>query len=162
MRIRLAGVVEESVTDGPGIRMVIFTQGCPHNCPGCHNPQTHDPNGGEWHDTEALLARFAARPQLAGLTISGGEPLMQAEAVAVLARGVKDLGKTVLLYSGYTFEDLRDSSKSDAAIERLLAYTDILIDGPFIEAERDISLAFRGSRNQRIIELGKQQVEDRI
>jgi len=155
MRIRLAGVVEESVADGPGIRMTVFTQGCPHHCPGCHNPHTHDPAGGEWYDTDELLARFAARPRLAGLTISGGEPLMQAEAAAALARGVKELGKTVLLYSGYTIEELRESSQNDAAVKRLLAYTDTLIDGPFIEAERDISLAFRGSRNQRIIDMTK-------
>ena len=138
--------------------MVVFTQGCPHNCPGCHNPHTHDPAGGEWADTEELLARFKAKPLLSGLTISGGEPVLQAAAAAELARGVKETGKTVLLYSGYTLEELQALSRENEAVARLLGHTDILIDGPFIEAERDISLAFRGSRNQRIIKLQDKSV----
>ena len=153
MRLRIAGVVAESVVDGPGVRMTVFMQGCPHRCPGCHNPHTHDPAGGEWADTKELLTRFKARPLLSGLTLSGGEPLLQAKAAAALARGVKALGKNVLLYSGYTLEELQELSRRDKDAARLLAYTDILIDGPYIEAERDIGLAFRGSRNQRIIKM---------
>lgn len=155
MQIRIAGVVPESVVDGPGIRMVVFTQGCLHLCPGCHNPHTHDPESGELADTDELLERFLFRPQLAGLTISGGEPIMQAQACAELARGVKQAGKTVLLYSGYTFEQLQELAQSDDAVARLLSYTDTLIDGTYVEAERDISLAFRGSRNQRIIDMAE-------
>jgi anaerobic ribonucleoside-triphosphate reductase activating protein len=143
--------MEESVADGPGVRMVVFMQGCPHHCAGCHNPHTHDPAGGEWADTEDILRRFKAKPLLAGLTLSGGEPVLQAAAAAALARGVKGSGKNVLLYSGYTLEKLQALSREDEDIARLLAYTDTLIDGPYIEAERDLSLAFRGSRNQRII-----------
>ena len=159
MQIRIAGVVAESVVDGPGVRMVVFTQGCPHNCPGCHNPHTHDPEDGEWADTEDLFARFRAKPFLTGLTISGGEPVLQAEATAELARAVKELGKTVLLYSGYTLEELWKLSREDEAVARLLAHTDILIDGPFVEAERDLDLAFRGSANQRIIDLAEYRRE---
>jgi len=153
VRIRIAGIVEESAADGPGLRMVVFTQGCFHHCPGCHNPHTHDPAGGEWADTEEILKRFKANPLLAGLTISGGEPVIQAAAAGALARGVKESGKTVLLYSGYTIEELQALSRKDEAVSFLLSYTDILIDGPFIEAERDLDLAFRGSRNQRIIQM---------
>ena len=151
MKIRIAGIVEESVVDGPGLRMTVFTQGCSRNCPGCHNPHTHDPTAGEWADTGELLAHFKAHPLLCGLTISGGEPLLQAAAAATLARGVKALGKNVLLYSGYTLEELQVIAKDDEAVAQLLANLDILIDGPYLEEERDISLAFRGSRNQRLI-----------
>ena len=157
MRLRIAGIVEESVVDGPGLRMAVFMQGCPHQCPGCHNPHTHDPAGGELADTEDILARFKANPLLAGLTISGGEPLLQAAAAAALAQGVKECGKNVLLYSGYTLEQLQGLSREDENISRLLAYTDTLIDGPYIEAERDLTLPFRGSRNQRMIELAKER-----
>jgi anaerobic ribonucleoside-triphosphate reductase activating protein len=157
MLLRIAGVDEESVVDGPGVRMTVFTQGCTHHCPGCHNPHTHDPAGGEWADTEELLARFRAKPLLSGLTLSGGEPLLQAQAAAALACGVKALEKNVLLYSGYTLEELRELSREDEDVARLLAHTDILIDGPYIEAERDIGLAFRGSRNQRIIQMAVQR-----
>jgi anaerobic ribonucleoside-triphosphate reductase activating protein len=146
-------MVEESVVDGPGVRMVVFTQGCLRHCPGCHNPDTHDPAGGEWAHTEDILNRFRAKPLLSGLTISGGEPVLQALAVAELARGIKVSGKTVLLYSGYTLEELQALSCNDEAVALLLAHTDILIDGPFIEVERDINLAFRGSRNQRVLNL---------
>lgn len=158
MQIRISGVMPESVVDGPGVRMVVFMQGCPHRCPGCHNPHTHDPAGGEWVDTEDILNRFKANPLLSGLTISGGEPLLQAAAAACLARGVKELNKSVLLYSGYTLEELQSLSRENEDIAHLLAHTDTLIDGPYIEAERDISLAFRGSRNQRIIELVSKQI----
>ena len=151
MELRIAGITAESVVDGPGLRMVVFTQGCPHKCIGCHNPHTHDPAAGELIDTEEILKRFLTNPLLAGLTISGGEPVLQAAAVAELAFRIKGYGKGVLLYSGYTYNELICLSHKDESVARLLASTDTLIDGPFIEAERDISLVYRGSRNQQVI-----------
>ena len=153
MEIRLAGMINESVVDGPGIRMVFFTQGCPHHCPGCHNPETHDPAGGTVYATEELREKMRARPYIAGITLSGGEPLEQPAACAELALAAKKQGKNVLLYSGYTFEQLRCMAASDLAVKDLLELTDILIDGPFLLEQRDIDLVFRGSANQRIIDV---------
>ena len=149
--LRVSGIVEESVVDGPGIRFVVFTQGCPHHCKGCHNPQTHDPAGGRVTDTREILERFAENPLLSGITFSGGEPFLQPGPLCVIAREVKNLGKNVVTYTGYVFEELL-SRTADPMVARLLALTDILIDGPYVEALRDLSLQYRGSRNQRILD----------
>ena len=153
MEIRIAGIINESVVDGPGIRMVIFTQGCPHRCPGCHNPETHDPNGGEAGDTGEIADRIRASRFISGITISGGEPFFQPEPCALLAEAAHSCGKTVMLYSGYTFEQLQTMAKDDAAVNRLLLAGDMLVDGPYLEEKRNIDLPFRGSENQRIIDL---------
>ena len=99
--MRIAGTVSESIVDGPGLRLTVFTQGCPHRCPGCHNPQTHDPAGGREETTTALLARYTADPLLDGLTISGGEPMEQAAECAALAEAVHALGGNVWVYTGW-------------------------------------------------------------
>jgi len=151
--LRLAGVERESIVDGPGFRYVLFVQGCPHNCPGCHNPQTHDFEGGYTADPPQILQEIAANPLLQGVTFSGGEPFCQAAALCVLARSIREMGKNIVVYSGFTLEQLLHRSLQDPAIQDLLHLCDILIDGPFILAERDLSLQFRGSRNQRIIDL---------
>ena len=153
MDIRIAGIVNESVVDGPGIRMVIFTQGCPHNCPGCHNPETHDFAGGQLRQTEELVSQMANQRYIAGITISGGEPFCQPEPCAVLAEAAHAQGKNVMIYSGYTFEQLLALSRDDENIRRLLNACDILVDGPYIEAQRNLDLVFRGSENQRIIDV---------
>ncbi len=153
MEIKLAGIVDESVVDGPGVRMVFFTQGCPHHCPGCHNPATHGFSGGTSYNTRELTKRILAHPYLSGITLSGGEPLCQAAACAELAVAAKTLGKSVLLYSGYTFEQLPELAAQQPALPKLLKLIDILIDGPFLLAERNIDLVFRGSANQRILDL---------
>lgn len=139
--------------DGPGIRMVVFCQGCPHLCPGCHNPETHDQTAGSWQDTADLLAQFQSQPLLSGLTLSGGEPLLQAAACAELASGVKNLHKQVLLYTGYTWEELTERGSREADVAQLLQNLDIMVDGRFELAQRDISLPFRGSANQRLIDV---------
>lgn len=162
MQIRLAGIVNESVVDGPGIRMVFFTQGCRHHCPGCHNPETHDETGGELYDTQQLAAAIEAHRFIAGITLSGGEPLLQAAACAELAACARQQGKNVLLYSGYTYEQLRELAAVDAAVAALLQATDILIDGPFVLEQRNIDLTFRGSANQRIIDLPRSMQEGRV
>lgn len=149
--MRLSGIVEESIVDGPGLRYVLFTQGCPHHCKGCHNPQTHSFEGGFLFTVEEALRQFDENPLLAGVTLSGGEPFAQAAPLCSVARGVRGKGKTVTTYTGYTFEDLWRRGKDDIWTARLLELTDLLIDGPYMEEQRDLELLFRGSSNQRLL-----------
>lgn len=154
--LRLAGVIRESIVDGPGIRMTIFAQGCPHSCPGCHNPETHDPKGGYISNPENILKAAGENPLLQGVTFSGGEPFLQAEAFAELGAEIKKLGLHIMTYSGYTFEQLLSGADAGKAGWReLLSVTDILVDGPFIQSERSLSLLYRGSKNQRLIDIPK-------
>ena len=153
MKIRLAGTVNDSIVDGEGIRFVIFVQGCVHNCPGCQNPQTHDFTQGYETDTDELLEKIKANPLLDGVTFSGGEPFCQPAPLCEIAKGVKKLGLNVVCYSGYTFEELIELSKDDRDIKNLLYLTDILIDGRFVLEKRNLLLKFRGSDNQRIIDV---------
>lgn len=150
MKIRIAGLVNDSIVDGPGFRFTIFTQGCPHHCVGCHNPQTHDFQGGSNMDTDEIVSRFKKNPLLDGITLSGGEPFCQSEACAELAREARALGLNVWCYSGYTFEELA-SGKDEW--KTLLQELDVLIDGPFVLEERSLECRFRGSRNQRVIDV---------
>ncbi|MBQ9895347.1 MAG: anaerobic ribonucleoside-triphosphate reductase activating protein [Ruminococcus sp.] len=151
MKLRIAGTVNDSIVDGPGIRFTIFTQGCPHNCEGCHNPQTHSFEGGEIVDTDELLEKIKGNPLLDGVTFSGGEPFCQAEALAELGKKVKELGMNVITYTGYTFEKLW-SERDKEHWGELLEVTDHLIDGPFVLAQKDWEIKFRGSSNQRYID----------
>lgn len=150
--IRLAGVVRESIVDGPGIRLTVFVQGCPHHCPGCHNPDTHDPLGGYDCALQKILDAFDADPLLRGITLSGGEPFEQADGLLALARAVCHRGKDVVAYSGYTFEQLLEKGKKEPNVIELLSLCCLLVDGRFVQAQRDLSLRFRGSRNQRLID----------
>jgi anaerobic ribonucleoside-triphosphate reductase activating protein len=150
MLIRLNGIVSDSIVDGPGLRLAVFTQGCPHHCPGCHNPATHDPEGGYAADTAAVLASLKENPLLDGLTLTGGEPFEQPEACLELALGAKSRGLTVWAYSGYTYEALM---KKGGAAAALLDACDVLVDGPFVLAQRSLELDFRGSRNQRLVDV---------
>lgn len=151
MNIRVADIVEDSIVDGAGIRLAVFVQGCPHHCPGCHNPATHSFAGGIDMDTKAVLDKLKSNPLLTGLTLSGGEPFAQAEPLSLLAQAARRNGYDVWCYTGYTLAELTDMD--DKNISALLAQIDVLVDGPYIEAERDLSLLFRGSRNQRLINL---------
>ena len=160
MKIRLAGVEPVSITDGPGFRYTVFVQGCPHRCPGCHNPQTHDFAGGYDADTDGLLEEFKEDPLLAGMTFSGGEPFCQPEPLAQLARAVHAMGKTVVCYSGWTYEQLL--AKDDPATEALLSACEVLVDGPFMEAQRNLDLRFRGSENQRCIDLSATRQQGKV
>lgn len=150
--LRLAGVVRESVVDGPGWRFVVFVQGCPHHCPGCQNPQTHDFAGGYDSDTDRILTEFKKNPLLAGITLSGGEPFCQARPLVSLAEQVHALGKTVVVFSGWTIEALMDGANAQNGWRELLEETDILIDGKFLLEEKSLNVKFRGSKNQRIID----------
>lgn len=156
MQIRIAGLVPESFVDGDGIRFAIFMQGCRRNCAGCHNPETHALDGGRLIDTEEILAAVKKNPLLDGITLTGGEPLLQVEAANEIARAVKSLGLSVWCYTGYTFEELPTSAQP------LLENVDVLIDGEFIESLRDLELQFRGSSNQRIIDIKKTREQNRI
>ena len=153
--LRIAGVVNESIVDGKGIRYTIFVQGCPHHCEGCHNPQTHDFSGGNEITIQQLLKDIQKDPLLSGVTFSGGEPFCQPEALAALGKEIKELGLDITIYSGYTFEELWLMSEKNKAIRELLEIADILIDGKFILQQKSLMLKFRGSKNQRIIDVPK-------
>ncbi len=147
--VRIAGVVTDSITDGPGIRAAIFTQGCPHRCPGCHNPESHDFAGGSETTVGGLFEQIRRNPLLSGITLTGGEPMCQAAPLAQLAKQVKALGLEVAVYTGYTWEELLAAEDPDQMA--LLRATDTLVDGRFVLAERSLDLKFKGSHNQRII-----------
>ena len=153
MEIRLAGIVPESIVDGPGYRLAVFVQGCPHACPGCHNPKTHDFAGGYLSDTDQIIAQMGKNPLVRGVTLTGGEPMMQAEALCEVASAAKAKGMNVWCYTGYTYEQLMEMNDADQMA--LLGLIDVLVDGPYIAAQRSLNLAFRGSGNQRLIDMNK-------
>lgn len=153
--LRLYGLVTDSIVDGLGYRTAIFTQGCPHACPGCHNPGSHPMDGGTVWALDDIEQKFTGNPLLSGITLSGGEPFMQAEGCAELARRARNKGLTVWLYSGFTYEQLLARAQADPHAAALLAAADVLVDGRFVLAERSLELLFCGSRNQRVIDLPK-------
>ena len=153
MQIRIAGLVPESFVDGDGIRYAIFMQGCLRRCEGCHNPETHALDGGRLVDTSEIIAEIRRNPLLDGITLTGGEPLLQIAAAEELARAAKNLGLTVWLYTGCTFEELPSEA------EGLLANVDVLVDGAFDINRRNLDLQFRGSDNQRLIDVKKSRVQ---
>ncbi len=142
--------------DGPGFRYTIFTQGCPHQCLGCHNPQTHDFAGGHEVTVQTLLADILQNPMLSGVTFSGGEPFAQAAPLAALAQALHQHGKHIMVYSGYTFEELLALGQDARA---LLSQCDLLVDGRYEEAQRSLTLRFRGSHNQRVLDVPKSLVQ---
>ena len=160
-KIRVSGISRESIVDGPGIRTVVYAQGCPHHCPHCHNPSTWDFEGGYELDMDDIVGLVMETGLLRGVTLSGGEPFMQAESLAELANRIKALGMDVVTYTGYTFEELMEMGQKDPSVARLLNHTDILVDGPYRHEERDLSLAFRGSKNQRIIDVPQSLQQDK-
>lgn len=152
-KVRVAGVVKESVVDGPGLRFVVFAQGCPHRCPGCQNPQTWDPAGGTEVAVDELVEQVMANPLLKGVTLSGGEPFQQAGAFSRLGEEVRKLGLDVVTYTGYTWERLLAAAQDDPETRRLIEASDYIVDGPYVEGLKDLALPFRGSRNQRVIDV---------
>lgn len=146
--LNLAGIAGDSIVDGPGIRTTVFGQGCVHHCPGCHNPETWEFGCGTDMDEETVAGIVERNPLCRGVTFSGGEPFAQAEGFAKLGRILKAKGYEVAAYSGFTFEQLLEGTQAQ---RELLATLDVLIDGPFLMEERSLELNFRGSRNQRII-----------
>mgnify|MGYP000889786404 CR=1 FL=1 len=158
--LRISGIEPESIVDGEGFRYVVFTQGCPHNCPGCHNPETHPFTGGKMADVRDIFKEICENPLLRGVTFSGGEPFCQPAPLAELGRMAHGRGMDVTTFTGYLYEELL--KKRDPAVDALLGQTDTLIDGPFVLAERDLSLRFRGSRNQRMIDMNATRREGKV
>lgn len=148
--LNLAGIVGDSIVDGPGIRTTIFSQGCPHHCPGCHNPETWAFGCGTDTDEDTIFGIVRSNPLCRGVTFSGGEPFAQAEGFAKLAKHLKAAGYEVASYSGYTFEALMNGTQAQ---KDFLSSIDVLIDGPFVEDEKTLEIPFRGSRNQRILDI---------
>lgn len=162
MRVRVSGITEESFSDGPGIRFVVFAQGCNHRCPGCHNPQTHSFEGGMLLSAEEILARMSANPLLDGITLSGGEPFEQAEGFGMLAQEARKQGYDVVTYTGYRYEEIIEGLDGRKWWRLLLRSTHILVDGRFELALKNELLPFRGSSNQRVIDVDESLREGRV
>jgi len=143
--MKVAGFTKESIVDGEGIRFTVYVQGCPHNCKGCHNPQTHDFKAGEEYSVSQIVEMIKSNPLLSGITISGGEPFCQPIACSELAREAHSLGLNVWCYTGFDFEEVSNS--------QLMRNIDVLVDGKFDESLKSADLRFRGSSNQRIIDV---------
>lgn len=161
MKIRLSGIYKNSIVDGPGIRYAIYTQGCQHQCPGCHNPGTHDIQGGYFNETTDVINDVLKYPLIKGITISGGEPFLQIEAVLEITNtfyGHKD----IMIYTGFDYDFLLEKAKKDEKLDQLLHTVDYIVDGKFIQALRDLSLTYRGSSNQRIIDVKQTRIKKEI
>lgn len=158
MLIRIAGTVQESIVDGPGFRLAVFTQGCPHECRGCHNPETHSFTGGTLVDTETIVAMME-NPLLDGLTLTGGDPFCQPEPCTILAQAAHARALNVWVYTGWTFERLANLGES---AKMLLKEIDVLVDGPYLDFMRTLGTPFRGSRNQRLIDVQRTLAEKQI
>ena len=159
-KIRIAGVIKESIVDGEGLRYVIFTQGCNHNCLGCQNPDTHDFNGGTEVEINTLLKEIYDNPLIDGVTLSGGDPFFQAEKLIHLVNSLKQHGLDVWAYTGFEFEEFLkfiENKPSDKRINehmiRLLEYIDVLVDGKFVLEKKTLNKTFVGSTNQRLIDV---------
>lgn len=151
--LNLSGIVQDSIVDGPGLRIAIFAQGCPHKCTGCHNPETWDFSGGTKISVEEVYEIIRQNPLCRGVTFSGGEPFCQAEEFSRLAKMLKADGYEVASYTGYTLEELL--ALNTPAVLDLLQSLDILIDGRFEIKNRSLELLFKGSTNQRILDVEK-------
>ena len=160
--MRIAGFVEESIVDGPGFRIVIFFQGCAHHCYGCHNPETWDFEGGKEVSFDLIKKIIDDNPYADGITLSGGDPLYQIDASTEIAEYAKSKGLDVILYTGFLFEEVLEMTKANQRLKDLLNNVDTLIDGPFILEQRHLSLKFRGSSNQRIINVKKSLMQNKI
>lgn len=153
MKIKLAGLVADSIVDGPGFRFTIFTQGCPHHCEGCHNPQTHDFNGGRYADCDKIIEKIRQNKLTSGVTFSGGEPFCQPEPCAYTAQKLKELDYHLMAFTGFTFERLLEMSEKDIHVKEFLSCLDVIIDGKFDLSQRSLELKYKGSKNQRTIDV---------
>ena len=140
-------IIPQTRAEGPGLRFCIWVQGCSRRCPGCFNPETWSHTGGTEYSADELLVQILATPDIEGVTLLGGEPMEQAEELSLLARSVRQNGLSVLCFTGYTLEEIQCSENAD--MHTLLAETDLLIDGPYMQARRDLSRPWVGSSNQR-------------
>lgn len=152
-KLNIAGLVDDSIVDGVGLRFVVFVQGCPRACPGCHNAETQPFVEKTLMTAEEIMQRIESNPLLDGVTFSGGEPMCQAEGLKDLARMIKEKGLHLAVYTGFEYEKLINSKIK--GVKELLEYVDVLIDGEFKQELRDYRLKFRGSSNQRVIDVQK-------
>lgn len=155
VRLAIKDIQTDSIVDGEGIRSVIWFQGCSHNCFGCHNPETHDFKGGIEVSLDEVKEQIDNLEYQNGVTFSGGDPMMQIEALEELARYIKEKGMNVWVYTGYTFEQVLEMSKTNEHYLNALKNIDVLVDGPFIMKQKSFDVMFRGSSNQRIIDVAK-------
>lgn len=151
--LRISGLVNESIVDGPGIRLVVFAQGCIHNCPECHNPHTHSFKGGYTISIDEIVELVKKNPLLDGVTLSGGDPFEQADVFGKLAKTVNEIGLHVMTYTGYKFEELLKQTQHKKDWNMLLKYSDIIVDGKYEKDKMNLDLKFIGSANQRIIDV---------
>lgn len=151
--IRLSGIAYESLVNGPGVRRVFFSQGCKHNCVGCFNPDTHDFNGGQLMNMDKLIEDVLINPIIKGITFSGGDPIEQADKFAYMAKAFKKVNLNIWCYTGYLFEELLEMSKEKVGIRELINNIDVLVDGKFEIKKKEEGLRFKGSTNQRIIDV---------
>lgn len=160
--IKISGIVKESIVDGPGIRYVIFTQGCPHHCEGCHNPQTHDFEGGKYVKISDIIKDINKNPLLKGITLSGGEPFMQAKQLAKLISKLDSNKYDIMTYTGFEYEYLIKNANEENGYMDLLSNSDILIDGKFDISKKSALIPFRGSTNQRAIDIKRSINEQNV
>lgn len=160
MKVRLAGKIQpDSIVDGAGIRTVIWFQGCLHNCPFCHNPETHDLNGGYESTSEDIIKEIASLKYQNGITLSGGDPFFQPEAALEIAKFAHSIGLNVWAYTGFLYEALLSGTKER---RKLLENIDVLVDGKFEIANKSLDCKFRGSTNQRLIDVAKSLKEGKV
>ena len=161
-KIRLSGIAYESLVNGPGMRRVFFSQGCKHNCKGCFNPDTHDFLGGEEMDMDELIKDVLDNPMIKGVTFSGGDPFERAEEFAYMASKFKEHDLNIWSFTGYTYEYIMNNLDNRIGWRELLNSLDVLVDGRFEESKMEDELKFRGSSNQRLIDIPKSIAENRI
>lgn len=165
MEIRLAGIRNNTSADGYGWRTVFFSQGCSHHCLECFNPDTWPFEGGQIFDTDEIIAKFISNNEkdlIDGVTFSGGDPFQQQKPFAHLAKEFKKIGVNIWVYTGYTFEQLLDLSKKDQDIKQMIENIDVIVDGPFVVNLAGGNLKYRGSSNQRIIDVKKSLAKNQI
>ena len=160
--MKISGTIQDSIVDGPGLRFAVFTQGCDVGCEGCQNPGAISPSGGIEMTLDQIISEMSSNPLTDGLTLTGGEPFMQAADCSQLAAAAHEIGLNVWTYTGNTFSELIEKSKNDPNIMELLQNTDVLVDGRFEIKERTLSLKWRGSKNQRIIDVPKTLAENEV
>lgn len=161
-KIRLAGIAYESLVNGPGIRRVLFAQGCVHNCEGCFNPETHDFNGGKLMDMDQIIKDIIDSPFIKGVTFSGGDPWEQADKFAYIGKKLKEKSLNIWSYTGYTFDYIIENKDKRTGWEDLLNIVDVLVDGKFQINNKNEDLRYKGSSNQRIIDVKESLINEKF
>jgi anaerobic ribonucleoside-triphosphate reductase activating protein len=161
MRIQIAGIERHSSVNGPGVRYVLFTQGCPHACPGCQNPDTWSPTAGVSYDTEDIINDILSTKYIDGVTLSGGDPLFQAKPILEIVKALNEKKINIWCYTGWTYEQL-DSLQAGPEAKEVLSYLDVLVDGRFVLSLLSRDCIYRGSTNQRLIDCKKSIQEGKV